>query len=86
MYVCMWMKPIVSNIAFESIDKMACKDQSLTFTAPSIKDIEKKSQSELEMHLTYTGQVTHALIHTYIENIHIFVNTYINTYIHTNYI
>ena len=60
------MKPIVSNKAIESIDKMACKDQSLTFTALSIEDIEKQSQSELEIHLTQVMLHIHIYIHTYI--------------------
>ena len=60
------MKPIVSNIAIETIDKMDCKDQSLTFTALSIKDIEKPSQSELEIHLTQVMLHIHIYIHTYL--------------------
>ena len=59
------MKPIVSNNAIESIEKMACKDQSLTFTALSIEDIEKPSQSELEIHLTQVRSHIHSTyIHT----------------------
>ena len=51
------MKPIVGNKAIESIDKMSCKEQSLSFASLSIEDIAKLSQSELEIHLTQVDSI-----------------------------
>ena len=78
------MKPIVSNKAFESIDRMACKDQSLTFTALSIEDIEKQSQSELAIHLTQVRSHIHSYIHTYIHTYIVIytIRKYVHKYIH----
>ena len=73
-------EPIVSNKAIELIDKMDCKDQSLTFTALFILDIAKPSQSELEIHIPQVRLHIHS---TYILYIHTYIHTYKNTYVHT---
>ena len=62
------------------IDKMACKDQLLTFTALSIEDIAIRTGNT-----SHTGHVTHTYMHTYIGK-YTYIHKYVHKYIHSPHI